>query len=476
MPKNLVKLACAIALIFCFGLKAEATKGHSITKLKLKTSPVTPRVGSTLNSLTLNFNLTAKSGIDSSRIQILQNNGNVTNSGDLTVTENTETEVPNTKAQVKFVIEGLTIQRADNKFTVSYCLTSSNCNTKLASNSISFQALSSSGNNGNTPPPNTGNGNNGTPAVAPIIFFMDVEELTESNGDLGNVSLNEKQFRLTINHNGQYLDQVTNGNFNAVTNPILRSLSILSTNTYTRGKTNVTDDYTFNLEAASVKPTTGNTSLFKTTYITDPVIIKTGQRLTFKVNLLKNYFKKFDIPVPQNSIVIRQESIDIEPIQGAVLSMSLTDPISFSNIGKKRGKVSYLSDNLNFNIETDAADGVSAVSKVNFFVLNNKKKKVKPRLAINSKARLAIAPSLTSNGSVAGSTVTLPITLRTAAKEKFIIKKGFNDSGKEKILSIPFILNTVNTDGLDLVYKATFDDAVNTEFEITTTTSNGDSL
>lgn len=456
-----VCLFLLIALLAC-QLASKAVTGHSISNLR--SNPISLTEGSVVN-LNLLFKLTAESGIDANRILFLYNNGSFANdNGVFTVTN--KSDHPNTQAGIKFEIESFKPQ-AKNNFDVFYCLTSYNCDTKLALERLVINTTP----NGSAPQTDNGNG---AAFVAPIIFRMNVEEI--SNGDLGSVSLSAKQFRITVEHNSDFLDQVDDDNFNAVTNPILSSLRIRSTNVSTKKNTNVTDTYSFNLENGSVE--SENAGLLITKYISNPMVIKTGQRLRFLADLTKLYFEKFTIPLPENSIATRKKSILITPLEGDISDISIADTISFSNIGKSQGKTNYLSDTVIINVKTTGSEIPMGFNSVNFFRFNKNNEKIKSKLSINKNTKLNIKPSLAlgENGSISGTTISLPVNLTTSAKETYIVNKGFNDQSKNKTLNIPLIISTNNANGLELIYNSSLNSSVSTSFPITTVEVNGSSL
>ncbi len=464
-------------------LSCGATTGHSITSLNIKTSPATPVVGEAVDTLTIKFNLLAQSGIDASRIKIFFGNGTsafATSARDFTITPNINH--PDTRAAVTYRTEGVTFSETSTKVKVAYCLTSFNCSDPLTTASINKAANGSStggSGSGSTGGGTNGSTSNGSVTQVPHVFYLDIDEVT--NGDSGVVSLEPKQFRLTIEHDKNYLDAVTEDSFNADTNPILSNLIITSTNTYTAEKTKVTDDYSFSLDAASIE-STARAGFLITTYISDSKIIKTGQKLKFNVNLEKNFFEKFDINVTNGAIVKDHAFITIKPLTGTMSNIAI-DPssISFSNNGKSKGKTNYVSETVNINADLDSDDTASTVSSVDFFRLNTNNQKIKPKLSINSNKVLNIKPSLSSEANVTTnsgvSSVTIPVNLGASAKESVLVKQGFNDSSKTKTLKIPLTLTTNTINGLDLIFTGTLNSPVDTSFETTSTAEvNGDSL
>ncbi len=476
-------LIAFLGLITCQS-SIKATTGHSITNLFVKTSPATPTVGKAVDTLTIKFDLTAQSGIDVNRIKIFFGNGTSafpTSPGDFT--SNPNINHPDTRTAITYKTEEVTFSQTTTKIKVIYCVTSSNCTSPLATASIN--KISSSSSSGNSGSGSSGGGttnghtsNGSTVTQAPHVFYLDVDEIT--NGDTGIVSLEPKQFRLTVEHDKNYLDTVTDENFNPDTNPILSNLVITSTNIYTGEKTKVTDDYIFDLETASIT-STNRAGYLITEYISNSKIIKNGQKLKFNINLATKYFDKFDIKTPNGAVLRDSATINIEPLTGTMSSIEI-DPssISFSNTGKSHGKSNYSSETVNISADLNSDDAASTVSDVEFFRLNASKNKIKSKLSINSKKVLNISPSLTSSngGSISNngssSSITLPVTLATAGKEKTIIKQGFNDPSKAKTLKIPMTITTNTVNGLDLIFTGTLDSTVDTHFEETGV--NGSSL
>ena len=473
-------------------LGSSAVPGHEISNLTVITSPKNATIGVAVETLIINFNLKAQTGIDVNRIKFLFDGGSpgfVVSANDFSVTK--DEDKPDTKASISYVTEDVIFSKASTNIKVVYCLTSSNCNNILASAFINKLASGTSsggtggnnngGNNngGNNNGGNTSNGDNGSTGVTqiPRIFYLDVDEI--SNGDEGLVSTQAKQFKLTVTHNTQYLDKVTQDNFNVNTNPILSNLKITSTNTFTGEKVTVTDGYDFTLNGASVN-SIERPGFTTTKYTSTSRVIKEAQKLKFKVDL-QNYFNKINVVISNGALVTGEKNITIEALTGTLTNL-VVDPtaLSFSNTGKTKGQSSYFSDLVNIKATLVSNGDPSTVSDIDFFRLNKRQAKIKPKLYINSKKLLKIKPSIPAGGnaviSTAGgsSTISIPVNLETSAKEKVLIKQGFNSSSKIKTLTVPMIITTKTIDGLDLIFTDTLTDTVETLFE--TTISNGNSL
>ncbi len=475
---RLFPLLIALFTLLACHVGSQAATGHSIDITSISSNPSPPRVGEAVDSFTIRFTLKAQSGIDVNRIKIFFDNGDTafpTSASDFTVTPNVNH--PDTRASIIYRAEGITFSQANTDIKISYCLTSFNCNTTLATALINQNAIGSGNNNpgtgGNT---NNGNSSNGSVSQIPHVFFLDVEEVT--NGDTGTVSLEPKQFRLIIEQDKNYLDSVTEANFNPDTNPILSNLVITSTNTFTGEKTKVTDEYSFDLDSASIVSTT-RTGFLVTEYISDSKIIKNGQKLKFNVDLKENYFDKFGIPVVNGAVIQDHDTITIKPLTGSLSNINIAPTsISFSNIGKSKGKSNYVSDSVTISANLNSDDPASTVANVDFFRLNTSNNKIKPKLSINSKKVLNIRPGLNGSGSISnnGDSINLPINLETSAKENFLIKQGFNDPSKTKTLKIPMTITTNTVNGLDLIFTSTLTSTVDTSFQTTTAEVNGNSL
>jgi hypothetical protein len=476
-------LLIAFLGLFACQLSSKAVTGHEISDLAVITSPKNATVGVAVKTLIINFNLKAQTGIDVGRIRLLLDNGTpgfVVSASDFTVTE--DESKPDTKASISYVTEDVTFVQASTNIKVIYCLTSTNCNDVLASASINKLAsgTSSGGTGGGNSGGGTNNGDNGSTGVTqiPKVFYLDLDEV--SNGDEGLVSTQTKQFKLTVTHNTQYLDKVTQANFNANTNPILSNLKITSINTLTGDKTKVTADYDFTLNGASID-SSERPGFAVTKYISNSSAIKEAQKLGFEIDL-QSYFDKFSIVISNGAIVTADKSITIEALSGT-LSDAVVNPsaLSFSNTGTSKGISDYSSNLVNIEANLVSDSDPDTVSTVEFFRLNKAKAKIKPKLSINSKKLLTIRPSIPSGSSATISsngnsfTISIPVNLATSAKEKTLIKQGFNISSKTKTLKIPMIITTKTGDDLDLIFTDTFSDTVETNFEITTD-SNGSSL
>lgn len=458
-----------------------AINGHSIRKLKITSDPKKPIAGVATELLTVAFTLRSRSGISTSRIKVLINNGSVSlSSNNFTTFEriavddnNDNVEDENVEAYlVEIKKEGLIFLKTENLIKVQYLLSSITPNSVQAQEEKQFFIRPSNNNSGGgnsgggSGGGNNGNGN-GSFAEIPRLITLNLEV---DNGET-MVSNENKIFRLTIDQDQRLLDTVTSDTFNAKTNPVLKNLTITRIDPDTKKKIGkVTDDFEFSLEQGSVAVTdsVSNGQILRTIYTSNQVI-RERQNLKFVINLRK-FYENSGVKLEDNIVTFDKDTIKITAQEINGTNLAVDDPINFSLISSGKSKVNYQSDEFNLSGDFSLENGgIASVSTVNFYVEAKKNKLTKPK--IKGSKKISIKPKLTESGTnftnSGGSsyTLTMPLQMSISSSKANLNKGGFFDSAVTKTVTIPFSIIGKSTDNLDILLKGTFEGSPTLNFE-----------
>lgn len=477
-----ILISVVLFALCLYGLKVYSadpitTTGHSIKQLKVVTQPKAPRVGNTVDSLTLTFKLKSTTGISKNRIKVLVNDQALSIDGtNITLTKSTDNDDEDVDVyNVEIKLLGLTFSQTSNEIKVQYLLSSISPETIKAQNSITL-VIQSSGNsgsgNGGSGSGNGGSGsgsggNNGGVHQAPRLITMLAEVV---NGD-GAVSSTAQNIRLTIDHDQRLLDIVTEDGFNPKTNIALKKLKITKVDPNdTDDKTDVSDDFVFNLETESVKidsaAVSKNGQMLRTIYISNGVILNEIAKLKFKIDLTQ-FYTNSGLDLEDDLITIAKDNILIEGDTAENFAQpSLDDPIVFTLTKTKNGKVTYTSNTTDLRASfTNDNGGIASIRSTKFIRTNSSGSQIKPSILgknKNHKLRLNInngSPSVTQIGNGNTSTVTVPVTFTINSTKKELKSGGFFDSTSNKTITIPFMFIGKTTDNLDVLLENTYSEA-----------------
>lgn len=488
--KRYLSIFLALTLFLInFNSKVEAAAEHSIKKLTFATKP--KKVKATLPfDISVSFTLNTETGIQTNRLRASINGNNVGSPSDFEI----EVISP-TKAKVTFTREAQTISdvSATNKFKVSYFLTSDSNSKLLATSTTSFLSLAAPAVSNPNPDPTTPDPTTPDPTTPdPIDVVVDtrrfivqlsVEEINEEVvveepvieepseeepaapeedtattaviAETEFVSLEPKQFRLTIDHDKEFIPGEQLDFFDTSSSVLLNALKITRINR--EGiEEDASTEFIFDLENSSQTSPDDN-SLFRTKFLSQELVLKEIQKLRFKINL-KKFLNNVNVSILDNFVFKDKDSISIDAVELTVTNSSLEsgdllyEPLGDTNLKK----LNLLTAPLNLGGSFVAAAAPSNDFQViNFFrELDTKTDKANLKFGQGSKAKLLtsgvgsslqIAPGAGTNFSF-----TLPVQFRLDQSRSAILKKrGILDLGA-KTVNLPFEIITKDVNDLDV--------------------------
>ena len=473
MPK---KILLIILLFFASGFFVKsviAAEGHSLTGLKLTISPKLPRVNQAIKSFSAVFKLKSKSGLDTNRIKVFVNKTQIqTKSEDFTILDTIDDET----IRVEFKPSvNLAFTKTENTFKLEYWLTRVNSKNPLATQETTIfcrEDTNSSGNgSGGSSGGGTDNGSTSNGDVVQIskILYLDIEDT--STQDTDQVSKAPKRFRLTVEHDENYVSFVDKNFFNASKDIVLRNLSIVSEKN--EEKTSLKNILNFSLEKGSIT-SSQRTGYLITQYISDPITIDETQLLRFKVDLTK-YLNRYEVDIPDTVIPISSTKIQIKPIQIDLKNIILSNSsLLFSKTEILRNNFVYKTQDLNLKAKfTSTNHTVASTTEVSFETLNSQGKTIKPRIRYKKQINLPVNPSGLDEPVITlfnGSTfdIDLPFNIiLNANKTNFRGEKNpLINSAKKKTLFLPIVIKSKSSQNLDMELKGTLSNGYTMEFEI----------
>ncbi len=284
-------------------------------------------------------------------------------------------------------------------------------------------------------------------------------EITEISNEPGLVSTKTKQFRLTIEHNGKFLEPtVADENFDPGESILLSNLEIIRKDLNRKGnkKRSVRHEYQFTPEADS-ENLGGN--IYRSTYISNEQIIKKAQRLRFRVDFYTYLRTKtdFDVKTLTTKYVTKT---DIESLVFDFTNFDIdADSITFTTENPQKKKSKLSTNTLNIIGKFDYDSNVSNVIKRLRFKSTNSKGKnqgvrFKKEGPTSSEEKLKLkvkAEGDTDSLSVSsnGNTHTINIPVSFTSKKR--LKKSRRDLLSNLDLAIiPVSLDMKTGNGLDL--------------------------
>lgn len=284
-------------------------------------------------------------------------------------------------------------------------------------------------------------------------------EIAEISNEIGKVSTKTKQFRLTVEHNGDFLEPViADANFDSGKSILLSNLEIIKRDLNRKGKErkSVRHEYKFTPEADSENL---GGKIYRTTYISNEQIIKKAQRLKFRVDFFTYLRTKTDFDV--KTLTTKYVSkVDIEALVFDFTDLDIdSDSISFSVKKPDAKKSKITSGTLNISGKFDYESNVSnIVKRLQFKSENDKGKKQGIRFkkegpsTNEEKLKLKVKPeanldsfSIVSNGGT--HTINIPVSFTSKKK----VKKARRDLlGNLDLAIIPVSLDIKTGNGLDL--------------------------
>ncbi len=476
MRKSLIYLPIFILFIItCLGFNpSKAINGHEFDDITFSLIPSTPVVGESAK-LTINFDLKSSTGIDVNRIKIFINNSLLKyKASDFIV----DKEDPK-NASISFTLPAVIFTSTKNTITLKYLLTRSLDSIEQADFTFTVNATSSSsggsdsgGNSGGGSGGGSGttNGDTGTPVITvPRLFTIDVEEVSD---DLGVVSSSPKQFRLTVEHNGDVLDFVDEDNYDGTVNPVIKNLKVTSKKTFASNKETllVNEDIFFDLEKSS-EVVEEDQGFYRTVYISDALELKQGQVLNFSLDLGK-FLERSGIEFSSDIITKDSSKITIDPLKASFSSIALSDDsLDFSILSIDR-KITMGSTGFNV-LATTTGSGSLLPATVNAIEFSKKQAPKTAALRLDKGSRDRLKLSVEQNGDVivskSGSSTLITIPAQAfieTVKSKLNPKQKFTDSTKSKSLILPLSISASTSNGLEMIIRGAYNQTTQCNFDL----------
>jgi hypothetical protein len=283
------RLSLVLLLLLSF-LCVQATETHSIKSLKLSTEPKIPKQGEAVDKLDLDFEFVSSDGLDDSRFRLLINdveqslNGSTITFSNNVIDSNAGTE----SADVKIESFNKIFNKVSNELKLQYLIskdTTENPRTEKTIKNIVALPTDNVDSNGNS--------------TATSIINISIEDSLGTDA----VSSTSRFIRITTRHDKRVIPEITNDNFNSITNPITKNIKVKKIKA--KEKTFITDEFSFSLEEESID--IGN-NLLQTVFKTNNLQILEKQELEFKINL-KTFYQDTGLNLGTKVISFDKESI-----------------------------------------------------------------------------------------------------------------------------------------------------------------------
>lgn len=452
MPRKLLIILLFLIstnLVFKASIAAD---GHAITGLNLSISPKLPRINKAVNSFSATFKLKSKSGIDTNRIKVFVNKTQIQSTGsDFTILDTIDEET--VRIQYKPSVN-LAFSKEENTFKLEYWLTRVNGKNPLASveKTIYCQKETNSGGGGSGGGTDNGSTSNGDVIQISKILYLDIEDI--STIDNAEVSKTPKQFRLTVEHDENYVPFVDKDFFNANKDVVLKNLKIYAE--ADGQKAEITDDFEFDLENGSVS--SDRDGYLITKYLSNALIIEDPMTLRFRVDLT-SYLDKYDVSIPDTINPKSNSKIEITPIQIDLEDLDISsDSLIFTTTSTTRNKYIFKSQDTNLTATfTNPNHVISNTQEVIFTETNSLGKTIKPKIKYKNQISMTIDPGALDeptislvNGNTSSYSLTLPFNIILEANKSVFAGAGnpLKNPNKNKTLFLPITIKSISSQNL----------------------------
>lgn len=456
MPKKILLIILLFLASGFFVKSVIAAEGHSITGLKITTNPKSPQINKIINNLIATYTLESQTGIDPNRIKIFVDKTQIkTNESDFTIKKNINSKT--VRMEYKPGVD-LVFKKNENKFRVEYWLTRTNGVNPLASQETIIKCSG-----------NSQDGSGEDIIQITRLLYLEIEDINSQNNE--EVSKTARKFRITVEHDENYLSFVDKKFFDPGLDLILKNLKIIASSE--KQKINVTKNFKFNLEENSEESSSKEGYLI-TKYISDSIIIEDPMDLIFNIDLSK-YFKKNNIVIPNNIITKANSKISIKPIQIDLEDINLVqENINFITTKKTRDKYFFQSQGLNLTAKfTSENHTVNKIEKILFKTTNQSGKTVNSRIQFQKKYILPIKPLNSNTPNIEpseGNTydIELPYYIIFNSKKTNFngSKNPLKNSQLKKTLYIPISIKATSSENLKMELKGILIKDYSMEFEI----------
>lgn len=425
-----------VLLLLLSILNAKATETHSIKSLKLSTEPKTPKQGEAVDRLDLDFELVSSDGLDDSRFRLLINDVEQSlNGSNITFSNNiVDSSAGTESADVKIESFNKIFNKVSNELKLQYLIskdTTENPRTEKTIKNIVALPTDNVDSNGNS--------------TATSIINISIEDSLGTDA----VSSTSRFIKITARHDKRVIPEITNNNFNSITNPITKNIKVKKIKA--KEKTFITDEFSFSLEAESID--IGN-NLLQTVFKTNNLQILEKQELEFKINL-RTFYQDTGLNLGTKVISSDKESIKFTATPTEVVGLSLSGDINFKTLSTNGKGVNQLSsDDVNLVINyilSDNGASINSIEKINFFT-RKKGKTTKAKISAIKNTRVDVINS--SSPSFSENSLTIPIKLSLKSNTAKLEKKGFLNSNVSKRLNLPFRIFARDSNGVEVILES----------------------
>jgi hypothetical protein len=458
MIKRSQSISILIILALILGIKSVyANNDHRITQLKIETDPTKPVKNRPVNKLSVKFKLQSSTGIDRSRVLLLLNNSTVDLNEGLEI-ERLDNEFNPDKglefANITIDKPEIVFNKDSNKLELLYLISAINKESPLVKRSFIVESRAGSESNNNNDDDNENDSGSNEAALTPRLIRILVSQI---NGD-SMVSEAARRFRLTVFHDESVLAKVNKDNFNAITNPILNNLKIISRNpSNPKERTEITNKFSFSLDGNGSVSSSQYASIKnqqRTVFISNEQIIKEKQDLVFRINLQK-FINRLGVNVDDSVIKNDRTIIKISELKSnfKTIKINTPDEIQFTSNAKQKNKFIFNSETIFINGVLEGGPKISTVNNVSFQRIRPNGTKRNPLIKIAKKRhgmKINLAGSTSFSSSGDEQNIIIPSSFRVVAGQKVLRSKRLDNSELLKKLDIPITVLAKTKNGLEM--------------------------